>query len=147
MEHDINHLGQPVGFSCRHWRPPDPPSRRTHVGRYCLLEPLEVDRHGAQLYEAFSLDVEGRDWTYLPYGPFQSEAEFLEWVRQVSPLNDPLFFAIVDRASQRAEGVANYLRITPASGSIEVGHIHYSPRLKGTAAGHRSYVPHDEARL
>lgn len=135
MEHDINHLGQPVGFSCRHWRPPDPPSRRTHVGRYCLLEPLEVDRHGAQLYEAFSLDVEGRDWTYLPYGPFQSKEEFLEWVRQVSPLNDPLFFAIVDRASQRAEGVASYLRITPASGSIEVGHIHYSPRLKGTAAG------------
>jgi len=27
-------------------------------------------------------------------------------------------------------GVASYLRIAPASGTIEVGHIHYSPRLR-----------------
>src|SRR5204862_1171815 len=27
-------------------------------------------------------------------------------------------------------GVARYLRIAPANGSIEVGHIHYAPRLQ-----------------
>lgn len=31
-------------------------------------------------------------------------------------------------------GVASYLRITPDSGSIEVGHINYSPRLQRTPA-------------
>jgi RimJ/RimL family protein N-acetyltransferase len=31
-------------------------------------------------------------------------------------------------------GVASYLRITPASGSIEVGHINYSPLLQRTPA-------------
>src|SRR5690348_15871289 len=33
-------------------------------------------------------------------------------------------------ADGKAAGVASYLRITPAAGSIEVGHIHYSPRLQ-----------------
>ena len=38
------------------------------------------------------------------------------------------------RAGGRAEGVASYLRITPAVGSIEVGHICLSPRLQATVA-------------
>ena len=33
-----------------------------------------------------------------------------------------------------AVGVASYLRIDPAAGSIEVGHINYSPRLQRTVA-------------
>jgi RimJ/RimL family protein N-acetyltransferase len=46
------------------------------------------------------------------------------------PGDDPLFFAILDRADGEAAGVASYLRITPSAGSIEVGHIHYSARLR-----------------
>lgn len=134
MEYRINELGQPVGYPCPDWKPPAPPSRTTHAGRYCRLEPLEVERHGAQLYAAFALDSEGRDWTYLPYGPFASEDEFLEWVRRSSASSDPIFFAIVEQTTGKAAGIASYLRITPASGSIEVGHIHYSPLLQGTTA-------------
>src|SRR5262249_31788235 len=37
-------------------------------------------------------------------------------------------------ADGKAAGVASYLRITPAAGSIEVGHIHYSPRLQRSPA-------------
>ena len=44
--------------------------------------------------------------------------------------DDPLFFAIIDLADGQPAGVASYLRIVPASGSIEVGHIHYSPHLQ-----------------
>src|SRR3954452_21556915 len=47
---------------------------------------------------------------------------------------DPLFFAIVDRALGQPAGVASHLMIAPAGGSIEVGHIHYSPRLQRTPA-------------
>jgi len=47
---------------------------------------------------------------------------------------DPLFFAIVDAASGRAAGIGSYLRIGPASGSIEVGHLQFSPRLQRTPA-------------
>jgi len=48
--------------------------------------------------------------------------------------NDPQFHTIVDLSTQRAAGVASYLRIDPAAGSIEVGHINYSPRLQRTVA-------------
>ena len=33
-----------------------------------------------------------------------------------------------------AIGIASYLRIAPAAGTIEVGHIHFSPRLQHTPA-------------
>lgn len=49
--------------------------------------------------------------------------------------DDPLFFAIIDAATSSPTGVASYLRITPAAGSIEVGHLHYSPGLQRTPAG------------
>lgn len=141
MEYRLHEFGQPVGLPCPDWRPPEPPKRIIHAGRNCRLEPLDADRHGAQLYAAFSLDGEGRDWTYLPYGPFASEKEFMEWVRGAVRSTDPLFFAIVDLASERAVGVASYLRIMPVSGSIEVGHLHFAPLLKGrTAATEAMYL-------
>ena len=48
--------------------------------------------------------------------------------------SDPLFYAVVDAATGGATGVASYLRIDPANGSIEVGHINYSPLLQRTPA-------------
>ncbi len=47
--------------------------------------------------------------------------------------SDPLLFATVDAATGQAIGVAGYLRITPAAGTIEIGHLHFSPRLQRTA--------------
>ena len=46
-----------------------------------------------------------------------------------------MYYAIVDVATNRAVGVASYLNVDPASGSIEVGHLHYSPLLQGSTAG------------
>ena len=99
-------------------------------GRLCRLEPLDVSKHAEQLFAANALDSHGANWTYLPYGPFESFAEYRAWLEQQSSTRDPLFFAIVDTASGDAIGVASYLRITPSSGSIEVGHLHFSPKLQ-----------------
>ncbi len=45
---------------------------------------------------------------------------------------DPLFFAIIDNQTGKAVGVASYLRIDPANGTIEVGHLHFSPLMQRT---------------
>ncbi|OUS18431.1 GNAT family N-acetyltransferase, partial [Rhodospirillales bacterium 47_12_T64] len=37
-----------------------------------------------------------------------------------------------DKASNKALGVASYLRVNPSAGSIEVGHINFSPALQQT---------------
>ena len=41
---------------------------------------------------------------------------------------------VVDRATDRASGVASYLRIDPGQGTIEVGYITFSPALQRTTA-------------
>jgi RimJ/RimL family protein N-acetyltransferase len=100
----------------------------------CRLEPLDVDRHAMPLYEANAPDTEGSSWTYLAYGPFDNASSYRTWLSANCLGEDPLFFAIVDAADDRPAGVASYLRIAPAAGSIEVGHIHFTPRLKRSPA-------------
>lgn len=73
-------------------------------------------------------------WTYLPYGPFSGWEPYRTWLEGMATATDPLFYAIVDAASGRATGVAAYLRIDPANGVIEVGHLGYSPLLQRTPA-------------
>ena len=46
--------------------------------------------------------------------------------------------AIVEKESGRPLGIASYLRIHPAEGSIEVGHIHFSPLLQRTTSATES---------
>jgi len=45
-----------------------------------------------------------------------------------------LFFAAVDPATGRAEGRLALMRIDPANGVIEIGHILFGPRLARTRA-------------
>jgi RimJ/RimL family protein N-acetyltransferase len=132
MEQRNNHLGQPIGFSVEGWTPRPRPPREPTDGRFVRLEPLDVERHAADLHEAFAADREGRIWTYLPYGPFADVAGLAEWIRRSGMGDDPLFHAILDKTSGRALGVASLMRIDPANGVIEVGHINYGPALQRT---------------
>ena len=132
--HNLNSTGQPVGFSLEDWKPPRRPTRNPLEGSFCRVEPLDPARHAAHLYEANALDTEGRNWTYLPYGPFGSFEDYLGWINYNVHGDDPLFYAIVDNTTDEAVGVASYLRINPKNGSVEVGHINYSPLLQRTPA-------------
>lgn len=129
-----NHLGQPIGFALPDWTPPHRPPHVPLTGRYCRVEPLDVKRHAAELYAAFAADTDGRDWTYLPYGPFANLESFTGWLNHNAAGDDPLFYAIIDATTGTAVGMASYLRISPDAGSIEVGHIHFAPALKCTPA-------------
>ena len=126
-----NALGQPIGFPLSGWTPPPVPARTAIGGRYCRLEPMH-ERFAPELHEAASHDGDGRSWTYLPYGPFGSEDEFRRWLIRDCLGDDPLFFVIVDAATRRAVGQASYLNIKPGQGSIEVGHLYFSPLMTRT---------------
>ena len=129
----VNDLGQPVGPAVPGFTPVRFPRREPMAGRYCTVEPLDVARHAEQLFAADRHDETGESWTYMPYGPFPDLDEYVGWIESVCLGADPMFFAVVDDAGGAA-GVASYLRIAPGTGSIEVGHIHYSPQLQGTRA-------------
>ncbi|OIQ07047.1 MAG: GNAT family N-acetyltransferase [Rhodobacteraceae bacterium CG2_30_10_405] len=101
-------------------------------GRNVRLERLDADAHAADLHRAFSAD--DAIWDYLPYGPFSSASGYHRWVKDTATGPDPMFMALRDPTTGRCGGVASYLRITPASGSIEVGHICLAPEMQRSRA-------------
>ena len=127
-----NELDQTLGESVSHWTGAKMPMKIAMVGQYCRLEPLNIVVHAEALFDAFSQDTENRNWTYLPYGPFECFDDFKQWLKGVSSGSTPMFYAIVDQQSNEAIGIASYLRIKPEHGVIEVGHVHFSPALQKT---------------
>ena len=125
-----NAFGQPVGWPVDIDFPRPQPRREAMTGRFCTLEPADPQAHAAGLAEAFNRDAEGRNWTYLPYGPLRSEAEVAEWMGENCLGSDPLFFVVRETGTGRCLGIASYLRIDPDNGSIEVGHINFSPLIQ-----------------
>lgn len=134
MNRFYNTFGQPIGCPLPHWQAPPFPPRECRDGRYCRLEPLDPARHGPDLYQANAVDPDPRVWTYLPYGPFENEPAYLSWLETQAKAEDPQFYAILDGSSHKAVGLASYLRITPNAGSIEVGHLQFTPALRRTPA-------------
>ena len=129
MPVQLNQYGQPVGPQVPDWTPPHLPERRTLSGYGCRVEPLRVD-HANALWHAYNTPEQVSLWTYLAAGPFANADEVRSWVASMSSTDDPLMFAIVDEPSGQALGVAGYLRIMPGAGSIEVGHLTFSPALQ-----------------
>jgi len=134
MSAHVNPLGQPVGPAVPNWEPRPRPPRDAVDGRFCRLEPFDADRHCPDLVDAYAEDKEGRIWTYLAYGPFAGFEDFRDFMRAHFSGADPLCHVIIDRTSGRAVGMASYMRIDPAMGTIEVGSIAYSPRLQRSRA-------------
>jgi RimJ/RimL family protein N-acetyltransferase len=134
MAENFNELGQPIGFPLPHWTARPPPPRGAMEGRYCRVEPVDPARDAADLYAAYQLDKEGRNWTYLPYGPFARFEYYRDWLERAAASDDPFVHCIIDQSSSRAVGVASYMRIDMAAGVIEVGGINYSPLLQRTPA-------------
>ncbi len=130
LRNETNELGQLVGFPVPGFEPPPLPPRTAMTGRTCRLEILDKDRHAADLLDAYNTAEDARNWTYLPYGPHKSLADFKAWIERDALGDDPLFHAVIDLATGKAVGVASYLRINPACSSIEVGHIHFSPLMQ-----------------
>jgi len=128
-----NSLNQPIGFPLESWRSCEHPKGANMNGRLCRLTPVSRNEHSEDLYQAYALDPEGRNWTYLPYGPFATLADFQSWIDVHCLGDDPCFYAVIDQITGKAVGLASYLRINPVVGVIEVGHIHFSPLMQGSA--------------
>jgi RimJ/RimL family protein N-acetyltransferase len=123
-----NRIGVPVEPVSAH-RPDD----SVLTGRRVHLEHLGVE-HSRALWDAFAATESTTLWTYMPQGPFASEADQREWIQRVSTSADPFFYAIVDNTTNLAVGISSYLRIDEANGVIEVGYLSFSGALQRTPA-------------
>ena len=121
-----------LGWSVGNWVEPIRPTGAPLCGAHVELHLLTRKDHAADLFAAFN--QADPLWRYLPYGPFASAAAYGDWIDKNTQSSDPFFYAIIDKTSQKAVGVASYLRINPSAGSVEVGHICLSPQLQKTKA-------------
>ncbi|MBK0418939.1 GNAT family N-acetyltransferase [Leucobacter sp. CSA1] len=130
----INEFGQPIGAPVPDWERRSLPEATVITGRLVDLERLDPDRHAEDLFAAFAAAPDGRDWTYMPVGPFPSLDSYREWAIAAAGSRDPRHYAVVERASGRALGTFSLLRHDPANGAIEVGWVAFSPALQRTPA-------------
>ncbi|MBP0616731.1 GNAT family N-acetyltransferase [Jiella mangrovi] len=107
------------------------PERTVLDGRYARLEPLDPARHADALFAAIRTDAEARH-RYLFDVPPLSAAALREWAEGAVAAADPLFFAVVDKASGRAGGRQSLMRIAPEHGVIEIGNILWGEGIAGT---------------
>jgi RimJ/RimL family protein N-acetyltransferase len=135
MSGRMNAYGQPIGPPVETWRERRQPARTAMDGRYCRVEPVDVERHARSLFAAYTQAPDDRDWTYLFSERPASIGLFRQHLTNLAASNDPLHYAVVERASDQAIGTASLMRIEPVHGVIEVGNIGYSPLLKRTPAG------------
>lgn len=113
------------------WQPCMRPKRTTLTGKFCRLEPLDPTRHGDELFAASMAPGAAERFRYLPDSP-QNRADFAGWLVRAAPSVDPLFFAVIDLATERCEGRQSLMRITPEHGVIEVGNILWGPAIART---------------
>lgn len=128
----LNPLGQPLGESLD-WQGATPPPHTQLIGKYCSILPMEA-AHSEDLFNATQLDRDGHNWTYLFEEPFDSLADFTDWVEAKSLSQDPFFHSIISTETGKAVGYAALMRIDPTMGVIEIGNIHLSPALQCTKA-------------
>lgn len=111
------------------WTPCGLPERLVLDGNFVRLVPLDAQRHAREMYEASNVADAAAKFRYLYENPPEDEKSFIEWVSQVSVSDDPLYFAVIDKASGRVAGRQTLMRIDAANGCIEIGHIYWGPLI------------------
>jgi RimJ/RimL family protein N-acetyltransferase len=108
------------------------PERVTLEGRFITLTPLSASAHADALFEGANGGAKDEVWDYLFDGPFKDRAAFRANIEAKAKSEDPLFFAVIDKASGAPVGYQTYLRMEPAHRVIEVGNILYTLAMQRT---------------
>lgn len=106
--------------------PARPPQRIMLEGHYARLEPLAA-RHTDDLYGAARGQEQRFAWL-SEYAP-ETAAQMADWVERAMAKHDPLYFAVINKATGRAEGRQALMRITSEHGVIEVGGVYWGPAI------------------
>jgi RimJ/RimL family protein N-acetyltransferase len=114
------------------WKGVARPARAPIEGRYARLEPLDAARHGADLLRSAQEPGAEDRFRYLFEAAPADMAAFTPWLERSVTSEDPLFFAVIDKATGRAEGRQGLMRIDTANGVIEIGNILWGPAIART---------------
>ena len=114
------------------WNGVPRPQRTVLDGRYARLEPLAIERHEIELLESAQEPGSENRFRYLSEDAPGDAAVFRSWIEKAAKSDDPLFFAVIDKKTGRAEGRQALMRIDPVHGVIEIGSILWGPAIART---------------
>lgn len=114
------------------WTPRPRPSRGIIEGRYARLEPIDPARHADDLFEQSVAPGMEERFRYLFDTPPATLDDVQSWLERVSESQDPMFWAVADKASGRVAGRQAFMRIEPVHGVIEIGSILWGPAITRT---------------
>lgn len=116
------------------WQGCEAPHKKPFEGRYVRLEPLDIAKHGDELFDA-ATDGDADDrFRWLPEKTPETREEFQAWLEMAENSEDPMYFAVIDLATGKAAGRQTMMRMNPADGVAEIGHIHWGPLIQKTPA-------------
>jgi len=114
-------------------QPATAPSRIVLDGRYARLEPL-APGHADDLFAAATVPDAQQRFTYFSSYPPESIAVTRAWIAEQQTATDPIVFAVIDKATGKAGGWQQMMRIVPKDGVIEIGNVYWGPALSRTRA-------------
>ena len=135
---EINLYGQTVGDVVPDWNGADVLPRETLIGQYCRLVPLDAGSHAADLFDAYAQAPDDRDWTWLASSRPTSVEAAVCWVQGKVTDASLVPYAVIEQRSGRAVGLVCFMAIEREHGSVEIGHVTWSPRMKNTVLGTES---------
>ncbi len=135
---EINLYGQTVGDVVPDWNGAAVLPRETLIGQYCRLVPLDAGSHAADLFDAYAQAPDDRDWTWLASSRPTSVEAAVCWVQGKVTDASLVPYAVIEQRSGRAVGLVCFMAIEREHGSVEIGHVTWSPRMKNTVLGTES---------
>lgn len=91
-------------MNLRNWKGVPVPERKTLDGSFARLEPLDSERHVQTLFDAVISPGADERFRYLFEQSPSNMDEFSRWMSEAEVSSDPLFYAVVDKRTGRAEG-------------------------------------------
>ncbi|MEO1242954.1 MAG: GNAT family protein [Pseudomonadota bacterium] len=109
------------------------PNLRYVKGRHVIIEPADFTHDAEAVFNAVGGKANADLWRYIPIGPFD-DADDMSAVFKRFAEKENWRTHVIRSLSGDVLGMASYMRLRPAAGSIEVGCIVYSKQLQRTPA-------------
>jgi RimJ/RimL family protein N-acetyltransferase len=130
MNQRINEYDQPIGEELSNWQKRKFPTDMYYVGKYTIVTRLSRT-HIKDLYNVYKVSHPS-NWTYLPDVPPQNYETFEQTLLEKIENREHIYYAVLNKETNKALGIFSLMRIDQANGVIEVGNVNFSDALKRT---------------
>lgn len=130
MNQRINKYKQPIGEDLSSWKERKSPSDMCYVGKYTIVTRLSRT-HIKELYKVYK-NSHSSNWTYLPDEPPHNYEIFEETLLGKIESDTDVYYAVLNKETNKPLGIFSLMRIDRANGVIEVGNVNFSDALRRT---------------